>query len=503
MAGGKSVGSLSIGVELDAAKAQQGMANLAAEAQSLASSVGSLGKIFAGSFAAGFGVSSVTNMVAELGAKLADLAKWSFELEGRMKAVAVTIKDAFGKDPGWDIAKLAGETGMTLEEVADRMKGAREAGLNYEDSKASIRAGMSFDNLFGGVGEATKGITAMVAKMNTEFSVTTKELESLENRGVKVFEALAESMKLPIDRVKELAELGKISALDAAAAAQAAFNSKGKDPGTHDSFAGRLGALSSPDDTSGYGEFAPADLAAETARLREQFQTQRLAGFATLYAKELETPAERMNTLINNLTKEIEDAAGVTDAAALQNLQVLKDYRDKLAADLDKMAIDEMATEVQRGIDEQQRRLEEINRDAEESFRRWESSFLSVATESESLAYKLKQQMEALSNAQDSGDQFEAAVARRRLGKLGASLLANVPEVRQVDPFAGVSLAGSQEAYQDTIRSMFPPEQLSIQERMAEGIEEMNRKSEEELAIQEDVLRALQGQAGPRLARIL
>jgi len=72
-----------------------------------------------------------------------------------------------------------------------------------------------------------------------------------------------------------------------------------------------------------------------------------------------------------------------------------------------------------------------------------------------------------------------------------------------VDPFAGVSLAGSQEAYRDTIRSMFPPEQLSIQERMAEGIEEMNRKSDEELAIQEEVLRVMQGQAGPRLAHLV
>jgi hypothetical protein len=226
------------------------------------------------------------------------------------------------------------------------------------------------------------------------------------------------------------------------------------------------------------------------------------------------TKVEQLRKQWQEIEKRIQEEMRRTIGAP--NMEMIQTGR-KLQAGLVEDYQKELADQAAKAAEEERKRLEEQERIAEklrteqekaanairEAFQKWESDFLSVATESESMAYNLQKQFSELANAQAMGDQFGATVAQRRIGKLGASLMANVPEFRQVDPFAGVSLAGSQEAYRDTIRSMFPPEQLSIQERMAEGIEEMNRKSDEELAIQEEVLRVMQGQAGPRLAHLV
>ena len=175
----------------------------------------------------------------------------------------------------------------------------------------------------------------------------------------------------------------------------------------------------------------------------------------------------------------------------------------KLQAAIDKLGIDKEIDDAAILLDKANNAAEEFAREAAESFKKWESEFLSVATESESFAYKLQQQLGNLADSKALGDDFGASVAERRIGKMGAGLLAKTPEFTNPDPFAGVSLAGSQEAYRDSIRSQFPPEALSVQERMATAIDEMNRKSEEELSIQEEVLRVLQGQGGPKLAHML
>ena len=198
------------------------------------------------------------------------------------------------------------------------------------------------------------------------------------------------------------------------------------------------------------------------------------------------------------------------------NMEMIQTGR-KLQAGLFEDYQKELADQAEKAAEAERKRLEEQERQAQalrdqqekvaksmqEAFQKWESDFLSVATESESMAYSLKKQFDEMAAAQFNGDQFGAAVASRRIGKLGAGLLSGVPEFTNPDPFAGVSLAGSQEAYRDSIRSQFPPEALSVQERMATAIDEMNRKSEEELAIQEEVLRVLQGQGGPKLAHML
>jgi len=219
------------------------------------------------------------------------------------------------------------------------------------------------------------------------------------------------------------------------------------------------------------------------------------------------TEEEKFRNSIDELDKVIKDVfsrregADFRDVAGLaqRRKQQLIDEQQQKLADAAKRAADEQ----QKLADAQMKAAEEAAKAAERLAQELDNLVSSVRTPSEQFSSSLQELSNLFNQAVASGDQTRAEVYNRKIGKLGAGLLAGVPEFTNPDPFAGVSLAGSQEAYRDSIRSQFPPEALSVQERMATAIDEMNRKSEEELAIQEEVLRVLQGQGGPKLAHML
>ena len=81
--------------------------------------------------------------------------------------------------------------------------------------------------------------------------------------------------------------------------------------------------------------------------------------------------------------------------------------------------------------------------------------------------------------------------------------ISRVPEIKQEDPFAGVSLSGSQEDYRDRIASQYPPQVLSLQERAALGIENLLEEQQKQTELDREIMRIMGGINGPRLAQIL
>lgn len=190
--------------------------------------------------------------------------------------------------------------------------------------------------------------------------------------------------------------------------------------------------------------------------------------------------------------------ADVAMLAEKRRQQLIQEQADK-QAELAKKQQEEQ----QRLIDEQKKLADAAAAAAKKLADELESLVNSVRTPSESFSNSLMNLQQSLAEAVAAGDATRMAVYQRKIGQLGAGILSNVPEVRHVDPFAGVSLAGTNQAYQDIIRSLNPPEERSVQERLAEGIEEMNRKSEEDLQIQQEIYRILSGQQGARVAHLI
>lgn len=486
---GESIGNLVIKTVFDGNSASAGVDRLIGKMEELANQSKMTQKILGA-----FGLGMISGADEAIG-KLIDLGKWAIEFGKRMEGVSATIVDHFGRvnDSFDQLAMLSFRTGQSVEDLAQKLGELGDVGLSFEAAVNLARGASLLDDKFGGVGKGMEAFNKALLELQKTAFANDKLLESFENRGVKVFEHLAEQLGVSVEKAKELSKMGEISSIDAQVALAA---SKMTTSTKHNEVA------TWGDETSGYMDFAPPD-AAELEALREGLAKARLEKLAVAAANALETPAQKFDKQMKDLAAEIESASKLTDAESMKNLQTLRDLQSKMLTDKEKIETEKTIAEAASALDEANREAEEFIKAAADSFKKWESEFLSVATASEAFAYKIQQQIEAMTTAQQAGDAFGYDVAQRRMGKMALDIANRVPEVKQIDPFAGVSLAGSQEAYRDRIMSQFPPEKLSLQERLAEGIREMNETSAAELEAIQELARIMGGQNGPKLAHMV
>lgn|GEM_PF-6258272 len=331
---GKSIGKLSIGVDLDAGKAQQGLATLSAEVNALGSAITNMGKNFASSFAAGFGVGSLLQIVSDLGSKLADITKWAAEFKGRMDTVSISLKDAFDIDISkTGLAKLAMQTGQTLEQLGGLYGKMADVGLGFDLGKSLMSGAAGFDSKFGGVGKAAEFTLDMLAKLRKEFNASDKDIQVFENRGVKVYERLGQMLGVSAEKARELAKAGKVSAADAASALTAVMVQKGRDY--------EQARRGESDGMEGFGmeQLSAAQMEAQAkndmAQITSNIRAGRFANFAGEAAKKLESEADKLAAEISGLVAELAKQPNVNDPKAIAERKTLEGYlgvlKDKFA----------------------------------------------------------------------------------------------------------------------------------------------------------------------------
>ena len=460
---GNTVGNLNIKVGFDGSAATKGLADLTNNLSKFGSDtekyfekfnqlgqlIGALGS------GGGFSIAAITGITAAIGKTVVDAGRLAVEFE------------------------KAGHNADTLKKHMDDLaaKNREWQGMGVVGKATSI-GGEAYGGLTGSLGQAIKGLGEFIDQLTGVGSA----LDGLRGR----FQEMAAGQAGPISGV-----------LDAIPGLKQLNDWSDK----------LVGAKTLDEQRAARANQADV-LAREKAKGadRQKYETG-LEELRKSLTTSTQTDEEKFRSSIEELDKVIKDVFSRREGAQFLDVAALAQKRkNQLIADQQEKAAEaarKLAAEQEKLAEDQRRAAEAAAKAAEQMAKELENLASSVRTPSEQFTASMAEFTNLMHESMAAGDQVRTEVYRRKIGKLGASLMANVPEFRQVDPFAGVSLAGSQEAYRDTIRSMFPPEQLSIQERMAEGIEEMNRKSDEELAIQEEVLRVMQGQAGPRLAHLV
>jgi len=397
VAGGKNIGRLSIGVDLDADKAQRGLATLSAEVNALGASITNMGKNFASSFAAGFGVGSLTQIVSDLGSKLAEITKWAGEFQGRMDAVSARMKDAFDIDISrMGIAKLAIETSQSIEQIAAAMEKLGKSGISADDAKYIVKGAAQRDSGFGGKGESAKSTGELLEKLRGQFKASADDLQMFENRGVKVYSKLAELMGTTVAEAKELAKAGKIGADEAAAAvagAQAQIDKK------------KVGVSAGP---GGYGTVEVAGFEANRKfmeSLLPGIQLSRLEKRASELSEKLKTESERLAEELAEITTEIQKSSKLTDPKAVQALDTLKRYQESLKEKLDEInqtEIDGILDGILAGIEEKRSRIESLMTEGMDEYELFAKKNLEMLKRFDEIIETLEgEQRQALLNAKD------------------------------------------------------------------------------------------------------
>jgi len=326
---GKSIGKLSIGVDLDAGKAQQGLATLSAEVNALGSAITNMGKNFASCFAAGFGVGSLAQIVSDLGSKLAELVKYTYEFQTRMEAASLKLKDAFSVGFSQDgLKNLMAQTNLEIDELAARLEKLGNLGSGRESAGQIVRGAQIMDPKFGGDGKSQEALIKTLEKLRSQFTASDKDFESFARRGYKVYEQLAQVLGVSADEAQRLAKAGKVGAGDAAAALKGAYIRNAREAAGY--------TLGSSGGMEGFGvtEKSAAEIAAEVKadqeRVTGEVQRQRLVDFAKDAAEKLKTESDRLAEEIAGIAGEIERSAKLSDPKSLESIDTLKKYQESL-----------------------------------------------------------------------------------------------------------------------------------------------------------------------------
>jgi tape measure domain-containing protein len=528
---------MNIRVGFDGSDASEGLAKLTNDLEKFGSNTESVFEKFAkisdtiGSF------SSALNSVAGLGG-LTALAGKLIDIGTAFSTMTANLSASFGSigNFGYEVAISANEAGISIDQLSNSIIQLGRNGLSMESALRAIENISKIDFKFGGAGKGAEFLVNVMQELAGSFKSNDESLQALQARGVDVFGKIAEQMGITADKVRELSKAGKLSAVEsqvgiqgalenspASGSAGSGFASDGTIVGDFNALYGGLKRFIVPkksvfemagSDQGAWEDFAKLTAEEEAAlqkRLdeirRTNFVTDSFNKLAKKFNAEMVTETEKLQELIDNLETGIASAAGLNlDPAAQKNLETIRNYQKMLQeklADAEQEKAFAQIDAIESQIEEQKKAAQEQEKLMREAQQRWETSFMSVATESEKLSYNMANGMRKLQEAMASGDQFQTAVEERKIGKMAAGLLNGIPEVKQVDPFAGVSLAGSQEAYRDRIMSQFPPEVRSVQDRMAEALDKIEETSREQLQLEEEALKALQGQGGPKLARML
>jgi len=459
---GQQIGSMNIKVGFDGSDASEGLAKLTNDLSKFGSDtekyfekfnqlgqlIGSIGK------GGGFSIAALAGITAAIGKTVMDATRLSVEFEKaghNVENLKKQMDQLAAKDHDW------GQMGVV--------------------GKASSVPGMAYDGLVSGLAQAIKGLgefTDQLTGLGGFLDNFYKEMGNL-SRG----------------------DTGPISAL---------INSLGG-RGLNDWSDNLVGAKSQTDREN--DRLRQAEVIAREKRAgkeRQDFEKQMEDLRKSLTSASM-TEEEKFKNSIDELDKVIKDVfsrregADFRDVAGLaqKRKQQLIDEQQQKLADAAKKAADEQ----QKLADAQMKAAEEAAKAAERLAQELENLVSSVRTPAEQFNASLQELSSLFNQAAAAGDQTKAEVYRRKIGRLGAGLLNGIPEIKQADPFAGVSLAGSQEAYRDRIMSQFPPEVRSVQDRMAEALDKIEETSREQLQIEKEAADAIKANANhPALAHM-
>jgi hypothetical protein len=521
---GKSIGKLSIGVDLDAGKAQQGLATLSAEVNALGSAITNMGKNFASSFAAGFGVGSLSQIVSDLGSKLAELVKYTYEFQTKMEAASLRLKDAFSVGFSQDgLKNLMAQTNLEIDELAARLEKLGNLGSGRESAGQIVRGAQIMDPKFGGDGKSQEALIKTLEKLRSQFTASDKDFESFARRGYKVYEQLAQVLGVSADEAQRLAKAGKVGAGDAAAALKGAYIRNAREAAGY--------TLGSSGGMEGFGvtEKSAAEIAAEVKadqeRVTSEVQRQRLVDFAKDAAEKLKTESDRLAEEIAGIAGEIERSAKLSDPKSLESIDTLKKYqeslKDKLAdlvnsewmGQIDKISADFEKQEKER-LEKQARieallgeglgQYEQFVRKNAETMKRFDGMAekldgdqrlavlrakdraLKQANDqadeqfmdaNQKLANRMAELQESMKNAQAAGDMAGVNRFQAALG-IEAKKIAALGTFQQGSNLATLNEYGSQEWAQARVRAL-DTDNRSDADKYKEGLEKLNAINEQ------------------------
>jgi len=210
VAGGKNIGRLSIGVDLDADKAQRGLNDLITKVEGFASSLSNV--MAASGFAAG----------------IAGVATLAGKLDGfttSLNTFATNIKATFGAvNNQFDTMMKGWVAGLSGDQLAKSITDLGKLGYNLQNATDTTLGLASLDKNFGGAGKAAEKFHEVLKSLNGTMESVHDSLAALDAGGVKVFDKLGQRLGVNADQARKLSEDGQVNSRDAQMALRLAGN---------------------------------------------------------------------------------------------------------------------------------------------------------------------------------------------------------------------------------------------------------------------------------------
>lgn len=206
----KNIGSLSIGVDLDAAQAQKGLNDLITKVEGFAASLSNV--MAASGFAAG----------------IAGVATLAGKLDGfttSLNTFAANIKATFGAvNNQFDTMMKGWVAGLSGDQLAKSITDLGKLGYNLQNATDTTLGLASLDKNFGGAGKAAEKFHEVLKSLNGTMESTHDALAALDAGGVKVFDKLGQRLGVNADQARKLSENGQVNSRDAQMALRLAGN---------------------------------------------------------------------------------------------------------------------------------------------------------------------------------------------------------------------------------------------------------------------------------------
>ena len=200
---------LYVEVKADTSNAEQGMARVQQQAKGLGGSLGGIGKIAAGAFAAIGGVALAK--AAFNGAKRAVI-----DFNASMEQSAIAWSTMLGSQQAAnrmlaDLQQFAKETPFDFPELEEGSRRLLAMGFNAKDV---IPMMTTLGDTAAALGLGTEGVNRLglaIGQMRAKTKVSGEEMRQLTEAGVPAWEILARAVGKPIPEVMKLASEGKIA----------------------------------------------------------------------------------------------------------------------------------------------------------------------------------------------------------------------------------------------------------------------------------------------------
>jgi len=510
----KNIGSLSIGVDLDAAQAQKGLNDLITKVEGFASSLSNV--MAASGFAAG----------------IAGVATLAGKLDGfttSLNTFATNIKATFGAvNNQFDTMMKGWVAGLSGDQLAKSITDLGKLGYNLQNATDTTLGLASLDKNFGGAGKAAEKFHEVLKSLNGTMESTHDALAALDAGGVKVFDKLGQRLGVNADQARKLSENGQVNSRDAQMALRLAGNGirdKIKAGGNPDKgwvewlkgmvwLSDREAAALGGD---GFQDVKLNDeeLAALQAKVNQLVHDSVAHTRAGELATKLKSITEIKEDALNKMLKELDDEIAFIEKSSnltgedKKNLDIIKKARgvkqgelaDLVNADWMKQTEEIIAKEqmIEGLLNEGLSEYEQFALKTKELLKKFDDVAVTLDGEARMAVLKAKDRAlrkaneqadsqfmdanqklandmnaakENLEKAKAAGDNAGAARFRAQLARMGQQV-ADLGTFAQGSNIANVNRYGSQEWAQARSRAM-DTDQRSFTEKYLEGLDKLN-----------------------------